>query len=38
MNVILTIYKVHTAPQIALDCGQGLGGLQRVYEPSMYIC
>ncbi len=38
MNVKLTIYEVHTAPQIAPDCGQGLGGLHRVYEPSMYIC
>ncbi len=30
MNVIITIDKVHTAPQRALDCGPGLGGLNQV--------
>ncbi len=27
VNVILYIDKVHAAPQRALDCGSGLGGL-----------
>ncbi len=31
VNVILTIDKVHTAPQKILDYGPGLGGLNQVY-------
>ncbi len=31
MNIILTIYKVHTAPQRAMDCGPGLGGINQVF-------
>ncbi len=33
MNVILTIDKVYTAPQWALDFRSGLGGLNQVYGP-----
>ncbi len=32
INVMLTIYKVHTAPQRALDCGPG----KFNYEQLMY--
>ncbi len=34
MNLILTIDKVHTAPQSTLLCGLGLGGLNHVYGPN----
>ncbi len=34
MNVVLTIDKVNTAPQRALDCRPGLGGLNQVYGPN----
>ncbi len=30
MHAILTIDKVHTAPQVAVDCGPGLNGLNEV--------
>ncbi len=38
MNVILTIYKVHTALQRVLDCVPGLGGLNQVYGPNHQTC
>ncbi len=31
MNVMLTIDKVHTAPQRTLNCRPGLGGLNQAY-------
>ncbi len=34
MHVILTIDKVHTTTQRALDCELGLGGLNQVYGPN----
>ncbi len=34
MDVILTIDKVHTVPQRALDCGPSLGELNQVYGPN----
>ncbi len=33
-NVHLAIDSAHTAPQRALDCGPGLGGLKQVYGPN----
>ncbi len=34
MNVILTVDKIHTAPQMTLDCGPGLKGLNEVDGPN----
>ncbi len=34
VNVILTLDKVHTAPQRTLDGGPGLGGLNQVDGPT----
>ncbi len=36
MYVQLTIDKIHTAPQKALDCGPGLGGLNQVYGTNCH--
>ncbi len=40
MKLILTIDKVHTAPQRVLDCGPGLGELNQVLwaQPSHSLC
>ncbi len=35
INVILTIDKVHTTPQRALDCRPGLCGLNQVMNPTV---
>ncbi len=35
VNVLLAIDKVHTEPQKALDCGQGLGRLTRFIGPTI---
>ncbi len=37
MNVILTIDKVHTAPERALHCRLGLDELSHVYGLIIYI-
>ncbi len=36
MNVILTIVKVHAAPQRTVDFRPGLGGLNQVYVPNRH--
>ncbi len=34
IKVLLAIDKVQTLPQMALDCGPGLGGIHQVYGPN----
>ncbi len=36
MNVILSIDKVDTEPQRVLDCGPGLGVLNRFMRPTSH--
>ncbi len=33
-NVLLVIVKANTVPQRALDCGPGLGGLNKAHMPN----
>ncbi len=33
-QVVLAIDKVHIVPPNNLDCGRGLGGLNKVYGPN----
>ncbi len=32
--ITIAIDNAHTVPQMALDCGPGLGGLNQVYGPN----
>ncbi len=34
-KVLLAIENAHTVPQKALDCGQGLGGLNQLMDPTI---
>ncbi len=36
-KVLLAIDNAHIAPRRALDCGQGLGGLNQVVGPTIQL-